>query len=203
MEEPTDAEVISRSLLRTAEFGAIFDRHAEVLLRFLVRRSGPDAGPVLLGELFRVAFERRAKFDLARESARPWLYGIASNLLMHQTRSEARRTRATRAIEDHMLGEGPLVPRFEAELVDEIDARLLLPRVAIALGSLAEEEREALLLFAWEDQSYREIAEALDVPIGTVRSRISRARGRLRELIGAGGKVRGGSRSDTVAREDN
>ena len=74
-----------------ARFGEIFDRHAATLLRFLVRRVGPEVGEGLLGDVFRVAFERRALFDPARSSARPWLYGIATNLLLKHHRDEARR----------------------------------------------------------------------------------------------------------------
>jgi len=186
--DQTDAQLISRSLEQPADFGAIFDRHASVLLRFLVRRAGRDLGATLLGELFRVAFERRASFDLERTSARPWLFGIATNLLMHRSRSDARQARATRVIEAD-----PLVERassIQREIVEEVDARLLLPTVVAALRLIPEGEREALLLFAWEELTYPEIAEALDVPVGTVRSRIHRARKRLRELLALTGKQR-------------
>src|SRR5918999_339483 len=75
-------------------FAALFDRHAGPVFRFLVRRVGPDVGDDLLGETFRIAFERRASFDCERSSARPWLYGIATNLLARHRRAEARRLRA-------------------------------------------------------------------------------------------------------------
>ena len=78
----------------------------------------------------------------------------------------------------------------ESTIVDHIDARMHLPLVAIAVRKLPELDREALLLYAWEDQSYAEIAEALEVPVGTIRSRIHRARGRLRELLAQSGKQR-------------
>ena len=70
-----------------------------------------------------------------------------------------------------------------------LDARVL-PRVANAIEALPDGEREALLLFAWEDLSYQSVAEALELPIGTVRSRLNRARARLRELLDAKGKDR-------------
>ena len=187
MESPTDAELISRSLAEPGIFGGIFDRHAEALLRFLTRRAGPEAAGSLLGELFRVAFERRSAFDPERESAKPWLYGIGANLLLHRARGEGRRGRATRAIEELSLTEGS-ARREEPRMLEEIDARLLLPRVAAALGSLPDTEREALLLHAWEGLAYHDVAEALNIPTGTVRSRIHRGRARLRELIGLGGK---------------
>ena len=75
-----------------------------------------------------------------------------------------------------------------------LDARLLFPRVADAIESLPDPEREALLLFAWEELPYESVAEALDLPIGTVRSRLNRARARLRELLEPNGKERKRSR---------
>src|ERR1700747_1460698 len=76
-------------------FGLVYDRHAATVLRFLGRRVGAEAAEGLLGELFRIAFERRKTFDAARESALPWLYGIGSNLLLKHRRAEARRLRAS------------------------------------------------------------------------------------------------------------
>jgi RNA polymerase sigma-70 factor, ECF subfamily len=152
------------------------------VLGFLGRRVGADVAEGLMGEVFRLAWERRKAFDSGRASALPWLYGIASNLLLKHRRSEARRLAASarmaagRAAADCRTGTGAL------------EARVLLPRVVEALESLPEAEREALLLYAWEDLSYPDIAEALELPVGTVRSRLHRARGRLRELLGATGK---------------
>jgi len=75
-----------------------------------------------------------------------------------------------------------------------LDARVLFPRVAEAIESLPDDEREALLLFAWEDLSYQDMADTLDIPLGTVRSRLDRARTRLRELVEPIGKTRVKSR---------
>src|SRR5207302_343204 len=90
VDPPSDAEVIGRSLDEPEAFGLIYDRHAATLLRFLGRRVGAEVAEGLLGELFRIAFERRKTFDAARASALPWLYGIGSNLLMKHRRGEAR-----------------------------------------------------------------------------------------------------------------
>src|SRR5499426_3852805 len=95
MSPPSDAEVISRSLGEPEAFGLIYDRHAATLLRFLGRRAGTKVAEGLVGELFRVAFERRKTFDASRGSALPWLYGIGSNLLLKHRRGEARRLRAS------------------------------------------------------------------------------------------------------------
>jgi RNA polymerase sigma-70 factor, ECF subfamily len=182
MRPPSDADVIGRSLADAEAFGAIWDRHAATLLRFLGRRVGAEVAEGLLGEAFRIAYERRKAFDSARESALPWLYGIAGNLLRKHRRSEARRLAASARMEAGRLA----ADGHAAEAA--LEARVLLPRVVEALESLPEGEREALLLYAWEDLSYPDIAEALELPVGTVRSRLNRARGRLRELLGAEGK---------------
>src|SRR5436309_13844208 len=92
---PSDAEVIGRSLDQPEAFGLIYDRHAPTVLRFLGRRVGAEVAEGLVGELFRIAFERRKTFDASRMSALPWLYGIGSNLLMKHRRGEARRLRAS------------------------------------------------------------------------------------------------------------
>ena len=175
MSSPSDADVISRSLGEPEAFGAIYDRHAATLLRFLGRRAGARVAEGLVGELFRIAFERRKTFDASRASALPWLYGIGSNLLLKHRRGEARRLRASA----RMAAAGEAADTGAGAL----DARLLFPRVADAIEALPDGEREALLLFAWEDLSYQSVAEALELPVGTVRSRLNRARARLRELI--------------------
>ena len=133
----------------------------------------------LLGDTFRVAFERRETFDSARDSAAPWLYGIAANLLRRHRRSEARRLRATSRLAGVGGGDVP----DEDRVIDAADAAALLPAVADVVVGLPEEEREVLQLFAWEGLSYDDIAVALDVPVGTVRSRLNRARRKVRELM--------------------
>jgi RNA polymerase sigma-70 factor (ECF subfamily) len=178
----SDAEVIGRSLSEPEAFGLIYDRHARTVLRFLGRRVGADVAEGLVGELFRVAFERRKTFDTSRASALPWLYGIGSNLLLKHRRGEARRMRASA----RMAADDEPADRRRSGAA--LDAHVLFPRVADAIESLPDGEREALLLFAWEDLSYQSVAAALELPIGTVRSRLNRARAHLRELIEPGGK---------------
>jgi RNA polymerase sigma-70 factor (ECF subfamily) len=170
--------VIAASLREPGSFGVIFDRHGSTLLRFLARRVDPAEAEDLLGEVFRIAFERRAAFDQGRDSARPWLYGIAANLVAKHYRSETRRLRAlARAGAARVLDEDPA-----ERAVAAADAGARWARVVDAIGVLPEAERQVLLLFAWEELSYDEIAAALGVPVGTVRSRLSRARGRLAAL---------------------
>jgi RNA polymerase sigma-70 factor (ECF subfamily) len=188
MTSPSDAVVIGRSLDEPEAFGMIYDRHAATLLRFLGRRVGAGVAEGLVGELFRIAFERRKTFDGSRASALPWLYGIGSNLLLKHRRGEARRLRASARM---AAGREPTERRTSAAA---LDARVLIPRVAGAIEALPDGEREALLLFAWEELSYQSMAEVLELPIGTVRSRLNRARAHLRELLKRDGKNRERSR---------
>jgi RNA polymerase sigma-70 factor (ECF subfamily) len=188
MTSTSDAEVIGRSLGEPEAFGLIYDRHAATILRFLGRRAGAEVAEGLVGELFRIAFERRKTFDASRASALPWLYGIGSNLLLKHRRGEARRLRASAR-----MAAGPEAATGRASAA-ALDARLLFPRVADAIEALPDGDRETLLLVAWEDLSYQSVAEALELPIGTVRSRLNRARARLRELLEPGGKSKVRSR---------
>src|SRR5499425_3743697 len=127
MSDPSDAEVIRRSASEPEAFGLIYDRHAATLLRFLGRRAGAKIAEGLVGDLFRIAFERRQAFDASRESALPWLYGIGSNLLLKHRRSEARRLRATA----RMAADSQRADRRASTTA--LDARLLFPRVAHAI----------------------------------------------------------------------
>jgi RNA polymerase sigma-70 factor (ECF subfamily) len=137
------------------------------------------------------AFERRATYDTDRPSARPWLYGIATNLLAKHRRGEARRIHAVARLASQRVAPPDLAETVTAA----VDASELWPRVAEAVTSLPEPERDALLLHIWESLSYEEVADALGVPVGTVRSRLNRARTRLRELAAASGEEEG-ERSD-------
>lgn len=186
MEEPSDADVIASSIERPVAFGVIFDRHASSVRRYLVRRLGPAECDDLLGDVFRIAFERRSSFDVARPSARPWLYGIATNLVARDRRRAARRIRAMARLAGERTTTAPV---DHAEVVSgAVDARERWIRVAEAVADLPQVELDALVLHAWEGLSYEDVAAALDVPIGTVRSRLNRARTRLRELDRASGE---------------
>jgi RNA polymerase sigma-70 factor (ECF subfamily) len=186
MADDSDAAVITASLDEPARFGAIFDRHATTVFRYLVRRVGVDDAESLLGDVFRLAFEKRATYDSERPNARPWLYGIATNLLAHHRRAEARRIGATA----RLLARRPPGDDMTDQVVEKLDAEELWPHVAEAVAALPKGERDALLLYVWEELSYDEIAYALDVPVGTVRSRLNRARENLRELRASIGRQR-------------
>ena len=178
----TDAALIRRSLTDPSVFAEIFDRHFESVFRFLARRVGVVTAGDLASETFARAFEGRRRYRLERDDARPWLFGIATNLLRRQRRNEVRQLRAyARTGVDPVLG-----GLDDAE--SRADAAAVGPALADALANLRADERDVLFLYAWADLSYVEIAEALGLPVGTVRSRLSRARAKARELMAADGQ---------------
>ena len=186
MADSCDADVIVASLREPERFGALFDRHATVLFRYLVRRVGVDDADALLGDVFRIAFERRHSYDGTRPDARPWLYGIATKLLAHHRRREGRRLRATARLRSAQRPSEDLAD----DVVASVDAELTWAAVVDAVDRLPDGERDALLLYVWEELSYDDIAAALGVPVGTVRSRLNRARTKLRELRQTSGRQR-------------
>lgn len=171
----TDSEIIRRALDQPAVFAELYDRHAGAIGRFVRRRAGADVVDDVLSETFVVAFERRAVFDLDRADALPWLYGIATTLLRKHRRVEARAWRSAVpdptslvAVHDH----------------DALDAELAVRRLRSAITRMPGRDRDTLLLYALTDLGYAGVALALDVPVGTVRSRLNRARRTLRAAAG-------------------
>lgn len=181
MAEPTDAEAIAASVDDPNAFEVVFDRHFDLIFRYLRRRVGRQRAEELAAETFAQALASRARFDPSYEDARPWLFGIAVNLLRHHHRREERELRAYAR-----TGADPL--SVEESSLARLDAESVWPLVAEALAELSPIEREALLLYAWAELSYGEIALALEIPAGTVRSRLNRARRRLGELLAESGQ---------------
>jgi RNA polymerase sigma-70 factor (ECF subfamily) len=179
----TDADAIAASFATPAAFGEVFDRHATTVYRYLVRRVGPSDADDLTSEVFRIAFEARERFDLGRADARPWLYGIATNLIARRGRSAARRDVAVARLGAEHSED------FAQHVTDAAYAAAVLPDVRAAVDALPDAERDALVLAAWEGLSYDDIASALSIPVGTVRSRLNRARGKLRELAPVRGEL--------------
>jgi RNA polymerase sigma factor (sigma-70 family) len=173
-----DAAVIAASAGNGERFAVIFDRHGRYLHRYLARRLGPDVADDLVADVFLAAFRRRDRYDTSRPDARPWLYGIAAHAVAQHRREEAHRWRLLAALPpaEHQPG-----PADEAD--DRVSAHAARSRLAVALASLNRTEREVLLLIAWEQLSYEQVAQALDVPLGTVRSRLHRARTKLRARL--------------------
>lgn len=173
----TDSAAVTDSLQNPASFAVVFDHHFEEIHAYLQRRVGRELADELAAQTFLVGFDKRARYDPDQPDARPWLFGIATNLLRRHLRQESRRLRAYAR-----TGVDPLLDPFEGAEA-RIDASGRRPELAGALGRLDAKELDVLLLYAWADLSYAEIAQALGIPIGTVRSRLARARRRVRELL--------------------
>jgi RNA polymerase sigma-70 factor (ECF subfamily) len=175
----TEDGVLIRESVRDPErFAPLFDRHAVTVHRYLARRIGPAADD-LLAETFLIAFRRRADYQPLRLEVRPWLLGIATNVLHRHVRQEERRYRALARAAGRQ--DAPVAPEG-AE--DRVDAQAVRAELAAALAKLKAADRDALLLLAWAQLSYAEIAAALSIPVGTVRSRINRARRQTRTALG-------------------
>lgn len=181
----TDAAIIAASLSDPRQFASLFDRHARAVHRYVASRGGEDAVDDLVSETFIAAFRSRSRYDESYDDARPWLLGIATNLLRHHRRAELRRLARLRKA----AGSTPEVAADAAEqAVAGVVAAGVHRQVAVALARLDRRHREVLVLVIGNDLTYDEAARALGVPVGTVRSRLARARRRLRELLDASGQ---------------
>lgn len=171
----TDAELIGESFDRPEAFGTIFSRHFDAIFRFAARRIGRDSAGDVASEVFVRAFRLRRRYDLSRPECLPWLYGIAVNVI----KDRFRRTRRSSRI--HVVVDTS--EEVWADVEDRLVAESLADRFNEAIDALAMDDRQTFLLFALEGLAYREIAEALGIPTGTVGSRIARARRIIREVI--------------------
>ncbi|MFF4652578.1 RNA polymerase sigma factor [Streptomyces sp. NPDC001380] len=167
------------SLSEPEWFARLYDRHAADLHHYVLRRLGPSLADDVVSETFLIAFRLRARYDTARPQARPWLYGIAVNVMAKHRRSELRAYRALAR-----TGVDPVAQSWSDAADTRVVAAAARSRLAAALRALSDRDRHVLLLIAWADFSYEEVATALDVPLGTVRSRLHRARRRMRAALG-------------------
>lgn len=177
--EPDDATAIAASLERPQEFTVIFERHFDEIHRYL-RRRHPSEADELAAEVFTVAFDARGRYRPFGDSARPWLYGIASKLLARRRRSETRALRA----HGRSGGRRETTEDEYAAARGRADAQRQSALIADAVAQLRPGDRDVLLLYALSDLSYEEVAASLEVPIGTVRSRLARARRQCGERLG-------------------
>ncbi|WP_026402362.1 RNA polymerase sigma factor [Actinomadura rifamycini] len=174
-----DSELIESSLTEPESFALLFDRYSAMLYRYVSRRLGPQAAEDVVGETFLAAFGKRHRYDLSRPDARPWLFGIATKLVARHHRAEAARYRALRRAPLDGPAEGPA-----ERVADGVTALAARPALAAALAALPRRDRDVLLLVAWGDLEYGQVAQALGVPVGTVRSRLFRARRKVRAALG-------------------
>jgi RNA polymerase sigma-70 factor (ECF subfamily) len=165
MRTSADGAAITRSHRDPEAFAAVFDRHFVAVHRYLARRVDLHRADDLAAQTFTLAFAHRGRYRDDLGTARPWLLGIATNLLREQARRDRRHLETVERLHHE---------RVSSTAADG-DGRL-----GSALKTLDPDQRDALLLHAVGELTYAEIAAALEIPIGTVRSRISRACAALR-----------------------
>ncbi|ADI09700.1 putative sigma factor [Streptomyces bingchenggensis BCW-1] len=177
--DDTDGELLRRSQRDPTAFEPLVARHSAALHGYLVRRA-PGAADDLLSELWLRAYASRHGFDAARGTARAWLFGVARNVLAaHWRRLETEASPGSARFAEGIAGD-------PWHAVDQrLDAAAVAPVLRHALTKLPAVERELMLLIAWEQLTPTEAASVIGVPPGTARSRLHRARTRLRERLGA------------------
>jgi RNA polymerase sigma-70 factor (ECF subfamily) len=179
-EGATDASIIEKSRREPEWFSMIFDRYFTAIHRYAAARLGPTAADDVAAETFLAAFDQRDRYDLTCPEARPWLYGIVTNLIGRHRRSEIRLYRAlSRSVTRDD------VANHADRVADQVTAEQLHPALARSLAQLSKGDRDTLLLVVCAQLSYTEVARALAIPIGTVGSRVNRARRKLRKTLGS------------------
>jgi len=174
-----DAAIIAESLAEPDRFAVLYDRYAGQLYRYAGRRLGTADAEDAIAATFLAAFRARGRYDTTRADARPWLFGILTKELAKQHRREGARLRAIARARPEVADAG-----HAEKVADAVTASAARHAIAQALSVLAPADRSVLLLIAWGDLTYDEVAQALSIPVGTVRSRLNRARRQVREALG-------------------
>lgn len=178
MTDVSDAVLWERARAGDAEaFGDLYERHARAVQSFcLWRTANPQLAEDATATVFLEAWRKRRRLTLTTDSAVPLLLGVATNVLRGVWRGNRRYSAAV----ERVRNAAPATqPGHEDEAIARVDAVRQLRDAGAAIRALPRREREVLALVAWGELSYEETAAALGVPIGTVRSRLARARSRL------------------------
>ncbi len=171
----SDEDLLARSVIDPLAFEPLVGRHAAAVHAYLARRA-PVVADDLLAEVWLAAFASRARFNPSLGTARGWLFGVARNtMLVHLRKPVASALNAA---------DEPDEDGWDA-VDDRLDAAAVAPVLRLALAALPHVDRELLLLVVWEQLSPTEAAQSLEIPAGTARSRLHRAKTRLRESIEA------------------
>jgi len=177
--EVADADLILAARHDDDAFATLYDRHAIQLYRYVCRRVGPEVADDVVAETFLAMFRGLERYDTSRPDARAWLYAIATKELARHHRTERARYRTlARAASE------PAVTEFAERVDGYVSAAGAGRSLAKALARLARRDRDVLLLIAWGEMSYEEVAGVLSIPVGTVRSRLNRARRKMRDALG-------------------
>ncbi|MEU8264887.1 RNA polymerase sigma factor [Micromonospora sp. NPDC048999] len=177
--QESDAWYVTASLADRSLFTVLYDRHGAALYRYAYGRVGADAVDDVVSETFLVAFRRRHRYDPARPDARPWLFGILTKEISHYRRRERAHYRAMARCDPNDVAPDPA-----ERAVAGAAAYALRAPLARALTDLPARDRDVLLLIAWGGLSYEETAQAIGIPVGTVRSRLNRARRKVSNALG-------------------
>jgi RNA polymerase sigma factor (sigma-70 family) len=165
----------------TEAFGTLFERHAVAVYRLCFWRTGDVAlAEDLSAAVFLETWRHKARVAVVGDSILPWLFGVASNLVRSHRRAARRREAALRR-----LPPLPVEPDVADEVASRVDAETTMGTVLAVVRQLPERDQEVLALCGWAGCTYEEAARSLGVPVGTVRSRLARARARLARLLAA------------------
>jgi len=164
-----------------AAFGELYERHARAIYNYLFRRLADwSEAEDLTAVVFLEAFRRRNDVVVVEGKVLPWLYGIATNVLRNRRRALWRH----RGLLAQLESRGDAVA---ADVADRAAATQQMRAVLGRIASLPRRQQDVVALCIWSGLNYEEAAAALDVPVGTVRSRLARARAALTELDSASG----------------
>ncbi|WP_089213948.1 RNA polymerase sigma factor [Streptosporangium subroseum] len=177
-EQVNDAELVDRFQRDPELFTAVYDRYFRDIYLYATGRLDVQAGEDIAAETFCVAFRDRERFNPERGSLRPWLFGIATNLMARHRRKEARHYRALARVRVE-----PVPDSHENRVISSVTAERMKPQLVKALAALNQGERDVVMLVSLGQLSHQEVAEALGVSYGTVGSRLSRARKKLHNAI--------------------
>ena len=176
----SDRELWGRAVTGdAAAFGELFERHAASVYNYLFRRCANWAtADDLTSIVFLETWRKRGRVELLHDSALPWLLGAATNVLRNRSRAERRYKAAVDRLP-------PPLDRWDpsADVVERLAEEERMRDILAVLGRLPQREQDVIVLCVWTGLSYEEAAIALRLPVGTVRSRLSCGKGRLRELF--------------------
>jgi RNA polymerase sigma factor (sigma-70 family) len=176
--EVDDSVLWSRACTGDSEaFGMLFERHARTIYNFCFRRVGNWATAEDLVSIVFLQAWRRLDKPLPKGKELPWLFGIATNVVRNRRRAERRHAAALKRVPQPSPD-----PSFADDSDQRVDDEELMGRALGLVARLPQREQEVFALCAWSELSYEDAAIALRIPVGTVRSRLSRARARLQEL---------------------
>ncbi len=180
--EPTDATLWHQAAVGDpSAFGALFERHSDRVYNHCFRRTASwTAAEDLTSVVFLEAWRKRRDVRLVDDSVLPWLLAVANNIVRNRDRALRRHRRLLAK-----LPAAVVVPDPSDEAAARVDDERTMGRVLEVFDRLVPDEQDVLALCVWAHLSYTDTAIALGVPVGTVRSRLARARDHLRRLADA------------------